>query len=169
MYVRGVSRIFLLGGGQPVKWVYEPIFLAKNCMKMKEFGPPGWRASLAPRLDPSMAVLTDSLDTDETVELATYYHPQRSWGNVMFLHVSVILFTGGVGLPHCMLGYVLPRTRGRHPAPAADTTTPRPEAGTHPPWSRTPPPAQCMLGDTGNKLAVRILLECNLVGRSFHR
>ena len=25
------------------------------------------------------------------------------------------------------------------------------------------PPAQCMLGDTGNKRAVRILLECNLV------
>ena len=24
-----------------------------------------------------------------------YYHPQRSWGKVMFLHVSVILFTGG--------------------------------------------------------------------------
>ena len=25
------------------------------------------------------------------------YHPQRSWGKVMFLQVSVILFTGGVG------------------------------------------------------------------------
>ena len=24
-----------------------------------------------------------------------YYRPQRSWGKVMFLHVSVILFTGG--------------------------------------------------------------------------
>ena len=38
-----------------------------------------------------------------------------------------------------------PGTRGRSP----------PRAGT--------PPAQCMLGDTGNKRAIRILLECNLV------
>ena len=37
-----------------------------------------------------------------------------------------------------------------------DTTPPRPEAG-------NPPPEQCMLGDTDNKWAVRILLECNLV------
>ena len=44
----------------------------------------------------------------------------------MFLHVSVILFGGG--LPQCMLGYPLPE--------------------------------QCMLGDKGNKRAVRILLEC---------
>ena len=52
-------------------------------------------------------------------------------------------------------------------------------AGIHPPpWSRPPQadtpqskhplgadtdPAQCMLGDTGNKRAVRILLECILV------
>ena len=32
----------------------------------------------------------------------------------MFLHVSVSLFKGD--LPHCMLGYTLPRTRGRHPS-----------------------------------------------------
>ena len=31
----------------------------------------------------------------------------------------------------------------------------------------TPPPAQCMLGDTGNKQAVRILLECDLVSQAF--
>ena len=30
-------------------------------------------------------------------------------------------------------------------------------------WAGTPPPEQCMLGDTGNKRAVRILLECILV------
>ena len=51
-----------------------------------------------------------------------FYRPQRSWGKVMFLHVSVILFTGG--LPQCMLGYTAlertlppPRRRplpGRH-------------------------------------------------------
>ena len=32
-------------------------------------------------------------------EFFCYYRPQRSWGKVMFLHVSVILFTGGGGLP----------------------------------------------------------------------
>ena len=61
----------------------------------------------------------------------------------MFLHVSVILFTGvGGSLLYCMLDtHPLPPlgTRGRHP------------------------PAQCMLGDTGNKQAVRILLQCNRV------
>ena len=31
-----------------------------------------------------------------------YYRPQRSWGKVVFLHVSVILFTGrGVCLSAC--------------------------------------------------------------------
>ena len=40
------------------------------------------------------------------------------------------------------------------------------------PWKQTPvkqtaPPAQCMLGDTGNKRAVRILLECILVCYNF--
>ena len=34
---------------------------------------------------------------------------------------------------------------------------PRPEAGS------PPPPEQCMLGDTGNKRALRILLKCMLV------
>ena len=35
------------------------------------------------------------------------YRPQRSWGKVMFLHVSVILFTGGWGgggMPACIAG-----------------------------------------------------------------
>ena len=30
------------------------------------------------------------------------YRPQRSWGKVMFLHVSVILFTGGVVSQHAL-------------------------------------------------------------------
>ena len=46
------------------------------------------------------------------------------------------------GLPQCILGYQYT------PPTGADT----------PPTS-----AQCMLGDTGNKRAVRILLECHLV------
>ena len=40
---------------------------------------------------------------------------------VIFLHLSVILFTGGGVLSQCMLGY--------HPPPGSR----------HPPWSRTPP------------------------------
>ena len=71
----------------------------------------------------------------------------------MFLHVSVILVTGG-GLPIACW----------------DTHPPGPDAGT--PWDQRQapilpreqtPPAQCMLGDMGNKRAVRILLECDLV------
>ena len=39
---------------------------------------------------------TDLLtDHDEHDCIVTYYRPQQSWGKVMFLHVSVILFTGG--------------------------------------------------------------------------
>ena len=41
-----------------------------------------------------------------------------------------------------------------------------PQAGTAPqvsPWAGTPPGEQCMLGDTGNKRTVGILLECILV------
>ena len=30
-----------------------------------------------------------------------FYRPQISWGKVMFLHMSVILFTGGVCLSAC--------------------------------------------------------------------
>ena len=54
------------------------------------------------------------------------YRPQRSWGKVMFLHVSVILFTGGWGgggMPACIAGGIsaclaagLPGGRGGIPA-----------------------------------------------------
>ena len=60
------------------------------------------------------------------------------------------------GLPQCMLGY--------HPLRGADTPL---GADTPPPPRANPPeqtpPVQCMLGDTVNKRAVCILLECNLV------
>ena len=74
----------------------------------------------------------------------TCYRPQTKFAKVMFLHLSVShsVHKGGGCLPQCMLGYT---PRSRHP-PGADT-----------------PPAQCMQGDTGNKRAVRILLECILV------
>ena len=77
------------------------------------------------------------------------------WGKVIFLHLSVILFIGGgfasvhVGIPPpCPLEQT---PKSRHP-PRADT-----------PLGQTTPLAQCMLGDTVNKRAVCILLECNLV------
>ena len=86
---------------------------------------------------------------------------------VIFLHLSVILLTGGV-LPQCMLGY--------HPPPGADTTTPwsrhPPRAdppGTRPPRSRHhPPPGPdsppgSRLQYTVYERPVRILLECILV------
>ena len=82
-----------------------------------------------------------------------------SYWNAFLLHVSVILFTGGVCPIACW---------DTHP-PGPEAATPPP--GTrHPPWDqRQAPPrtrhplVQCMLEDTGNKRAVRILLECNLV------
>ena len=71
---------------------------------------------------------------------------KRSCGKVMFLYLSVILFTGGV--------YTLPladtpHPPGRHP--------PR-----HPPPQANPPPPRQPL-----QLTVRILLECILVNIIF--
>ena len=34
--------------------------------------------------------------------ITPYYRPQRSWGKVMFLHVCVVLFTGGVLSQHAL-------------------------------------------------------------------
>ena len=75
-------------------------------------------------------------------------------GKVMFLHLSVILSTGGEGLPQCMLGYHPPGTRhppqSRHPPgpgpPKANTprTSPPPPRDqvtpeqTPPPWDQVP-------------------------------
>ena len=68
----------------------------------------------------------------------------------MFLHVCVILFTGG-DLPQCMLGN--PPSPGKADPPPAR----------RPPLARRSPPVQCMLGDTVNKRAVCILLEKNKI------
>ena len=69
----------------------------------------------------------------------------------MFLHVSVILFTGGAEADTPL---------------GADPPPPR----SRPPRTRHPPQAQCMLGDTSNKRAVCILLEYNFVfGLLFQR
>ena len=109
------------------------------------------------------------------------------WGKVIFSVACVknSVHSGGGGLLQCMLGY--------HPPWQADTPPPPWQAGTplarrippparqtsqqgdspsgkadapgkaDPPWQGDPPSAQCMLGDTVNKRAVCILLECNLV------
>ena len=75
-----------------------------------------------------------------------------------------------------MLGYHHPRPPGAETppgdqAPPAAVTRSHPQGQSPPlPGAVTPqdqaplPWEQCMLGDTGNKRAVRILLECILVG-----
>ena len=42
------------------------------------------------------------LNLSNDAKLWLYYRPQRSWDKVMFLHVSVILFTGGVISQHAL-------------------------------------------------------------------
>ena len=70
----------------------------------------------------------------------------KVWGKVIFSVACVknSVYRNGGGLHQCMLGYP--------PTPLAR----------RPPWQGRPP-TQCMLGDTVNKRAVCILLECNLV------
>ena len=66
---------------------------------------------------------------------STKYRPQTKFGARLYFHrrVSRILFTGGEGLPQCILGY--------HP-PGPDTPRAPPlEPGTHP-RDRTPPRAE---------------------------
>ena len=125
--------------------------------------------------------------------LICYYRPQRSWGTVMFLHVSEILFTGGGEVDPLYAGiHTPPRSEAgttsleqtlpgtRHPpqdlctAPRADLPRTRhppeqPPPGAGPPkqaplLSRQPTPQGSACWEIrGNKRAVRILLECNLV------
>ena len=82
------------------------------------------------------------------------YRPQRSCGKVMFLHLSVILFTGGC-LPQCMLRYTHPWAdilRVDTPCPVhagIHTFTPCPvHSGIHIPlpsacWDTPPLPSAC--------------------------
>ena len=102
----------------------------------------------------------------------THYRPQTEFAKVMVLHMSVCPQKGKTwaGTP--------PRTRQVHPSPKDQAGTPHrtrqrhslEQASTSPlgpgryPYPRARcPPEQCMLGDKGNKRAVRILLECILV------
>ena len=89
----------------------------------------------------------------------------------MFLHVSV---HRGVSAPLHVGIHPHPRNQRQAPSPppqGLEAGTPSPDQRqarsdqrqAPPPGADTPHPVQCMLGDTGNKRAVRILLECNLV------
>ena len=87
-----------------------------------------------------------------------YYRPQRSWGKAMFLHVSVILFTGEWGVCSIACWDTSPHgTRGRHPLgpgtpqsrhphdKAPPGTRHPPGAGTlHPPQDQAPPLEQAL-------------------------
>ena len=102
---------------------------------------------------------------------------KRNFAKVMFLHVSVCPQGAGAAPGQVPPGRYTPWA-GTPPGskPPGRYT---PQAGT-PPWTGTPPPSQvhplgryitpreqCMLEDTGNKLALRILLECILVEINF--
>ena len=100
-----------------------------------------------------------------------FYRPQTKCAKVIFLHLSVShsVHRGcGVCLSACWdtpPGRHPPHPQGADTLPGADT--PQEQISVPPsPWEQTPP-AQCMLGDTGNKRAVRILLECILVVTEF--
>ena len=114
-----------------------------------------------------------------TEEFSLFTGRNEVVAKVIFLHLSVILFTGGVsasvhaGILHppgvdTPLEQTLPQKQtpppSRHPTweqthtPGAD-----PPRSRHPTWSRHPPPGS-RLRHTVNERPVRILLECILVG-----
>ena len=92
-----------------------------------------------------------------------FYRPQRSWGKVIFSQASVILFTGGGGLPQCMLGYNPPWDQagtllgpGMHPPEQASTPlgpgTPTPQGPGRYPLPPPPGTRQAPLGQAGTPL-----------------
>ena len=100
-----------------------------------------------------------------------FYRPPTKFAKVMFLHLSVSHSVHGGQY----LGRYPTRDQVHSPStryPPGPGTPPGPDTpppGTrYTPWDQVHPPdqvppEQCMLGDTGNKRAVRILLECILV------
>ena len=105
----------------------------------------------------------------KTVAIFSLLPPAKEvWGKVMFLHLSVILFTGGGGAVcpiSCWDTHPLEQTSPRqtlpgHTSPWTDT-----------PWADTPPwtdPPIRILRDMDNNWAVRIPLECILVYKKSH-
>ena len=89
---------------------------------------------------------------------------------VMFLHLSVILFTGGSASVHA--GIPPPSPEARTPLPRSThppgSTHPHLPGSTHPhPPGSTHPPPGSRLRHTVNERPVRILLECILVLSAF--
>ena len=71
-----------------------------------------WSYSFRRRL----RIVVTHQDTLITTIYDNFYRPQRSWFKAMFLHVSVILFTGGGGgggIPACIAGGIRPTPRGK--------------------------------------------------------
>ena len=124
-------------------------------------------ALTTPLIGSSINFLTFS---KEPVYLLIITARKRSLRRLCF-HRCLSVHSGVGCLPHCMLGYIPPGPEADTSSPGPDTSPPPenrhlPRADTQPrgpdtPRSRHPP--KCMLGDTGNKRAVRILLECILV------
>ena len=108
----------------------------------------------------------------------SFYRPQRSWGKVIFLHVSVILFTVGGGYPSMPCRFPGPHLRGNLRGLAREVSRPHTwggpgcllwgggacSKGVPAPGGgvETPPPWRLLLR------AVRILLECILVQWYFY-
>ena len=83
-----------------------------------------------------------------------FYRPQTKFAMVMFLHLSVILFTGGGGFPACITGHM---TRGVCIQGGLHL------GGSALGWGVVKTPSPGILWDTVKEWAVRILLECILV------
>ena len=106
------------------------------------------------------------------------YLPQMKFAKVMFLHLSVSHSVHGGWVSASVHAGIHTHTHtlGKHPL-GADPLYPKtdPTGHRHPPGGETPPGAKahsahCMLGDMGNKWAVRILhtffrIVCLFTGR----
>ena len=106
-----------------------------------------------------------------------HYRPQTKFAKVMYLHLSVgqSVHRADVCLCACCdthppgadtpLGADTPKDQTPPIADTPEDQTPTradTHGSRHPPGADTPP-VHCMLGDLGNKRAVRVLLECILV------
>ena len=84
---------------------------------------------------------------------SNFYRPQRSWGKVMFLHVSVILLTGGVSAS-VHAGIHHPPWK-QTPTPGADTSPGADTPGADTPGADTPleetPPGAVHAGRHGQQ------------------
>ena len=129
-----------------------------DCRKIKELTSHTIYVKSSKNIRPTLKhfKIFDSSGLKNQAEITNFYRPQRSWSKVIFSVVCVKNSVhGGAGTPR--IG-----------------TPPRqvhPSAGRYPhgqvPPGQVHPPKQCMLRDTGNKHAVRILLECILVSIMF--